>query len=373
MYIFAINIKNYRSFKNLWVFPNSNVNVIVGPNNCGKSTILNAISLVLDPAINYRQPNLLSRFDFYYSDITQPIEIRVWLKPASHSDEQGEEIYDDSDPVKRAFYDKITTWTVGFQQRNLTGENEMHPIELTPLTIEPMQKPEDVHAHERLLAIRFRSTWNDHVETTENENNIIDEIESTITPISYKHKELLGFKLVGGRRNPLYELSLSRQSVLSKMIDDNDVNIALRELLKKLDDEKNQILDKQSIKNVMLRLGKLVAPELMGSLISNLGTEFSITFLGSDLWRLRGATSIATNMESDQEGKISLPLEYQGDGAQNLILIAHLIDLLREPKDNNIIVLEEPEQNLEPSLSRWIFGELCSLAHIIDLIVLSLQ
>ena len=55
------------------------------------------------------------------------------------------------------------------------------------------------------------------------------------------------------------------------------------------------------------------------------------------------------------------PLEYQGDGAQNLILITHLIDLIREPKDNDIVVLEEPEQNLEPSLARWVFGELCSL------------
>lgn len=119
--------------------------------------------------------------------------------------------------------------------------------------------------------------------------------------------------------------------------------------------------DKQSINNLMQRLSKLIAPELIGSLVNNLGTEFSLTFLSGDLWRLRGATSIATNISVDQDHKFTLPLEYQGDGAQNLILIAHLIDLIREQKDNDIIVLEEPEQNLEPSLARWIFGELCSL------------
>ena len=75
MYIFAINLVNYRSFENIWVFPNPEMNVIVGPNNCGKSTILRALSYVLDPTINYRQPNLLSRFDFYRSNITHPIEI----------------------------------------------------------------------------------------------------------------------------------------------------------------------------------------------------------------------------------------------------------------------------------------------------------
>ena len=92
--------------------------------------------------------------------------------------------------------------------------------------------------------------------------------------------------MVGGRRNPVYELSLSRQSVLSKMINDDEVNIALRELLKQLDSGKDQLLDKQSVKDLMQRLSRLIAPELMGSLVNNLGTEFSLTFLGSDLWRL---------------------------------------------------------------------------------------
>ena len=361
MYIFALLISNFRSFENLWVFPNPEVNVFVGPNNCGKSTVLRALSSVLDPAINYRQPNLLSRFDFHRSNIMQPIEITVWLKPAAHTDEQGKIFYDDSEKLKRAFFDKFSSWKVETQERNPTGVIEIHPTNVTPLALEPMQKHEDLPPHERLLAIRLRSTWNSSIEATETEVEIIDETGNKITPLSNQHKELLGFKMVGGRRNPVYELSLSRQSVLSKMINDDEVNVALRELLKQLDSSKNQLLDKQSVNDLMQRLSRLIAPGLMGSLVSNLGTEFSLTFLGSDLWRLRGATTIATNMAMDTDNKFSLPLEYQGDGAQNLILITHLIDLIREPKDNDIIVLEEPEQNLEPSLARWVFGELCSL------------
>lgn len=361
MYIFAIFIKNFRSFDNLWGFPNSTVNVIVGPNNCGKSTIMRALSFVLDPTINYRQPGLLSRFDFHLSNIMQPIEIEVWLKPVTHIDESGITIYDDSEKVKRAFFDKLSAWKVETQERNTTGVIEIHPKNLLALTLEPMQRPEDVPPHERLLAIRLRSTWNNDIEATETEVEIIDETGNKISPLNNQHKELLGFKMVGGRRNPLYELSLSRQSVLSKMINDDEVNLALRELLNQLDNGKNQLLDKPSINSLMQRLSGLIAPELMGSLVNNLGSEFSLTFLGSDLWRLRGATTIATNMAMDSENKFSLPLEYQGDGAQNLILITHLIDLIREPKDNDIIVLEEPEQNLEPSLARWVFGELCSL------------
>ena len=361
MYLFAINIINFRSFEKLWVFPNPNVNVIVGPNNCGKSTILRALSYVLDPAINYRQPNLLSRFDFHRSNIMQPIEITVWLKPATHTDEQGKIFYDDSEKLKRAFFDKFSTWKVETQERNSSGVIEFHPTNVTPLALEPMQRPEDLPPHERLLAIQLRSTWNSSIEATETEVEFIDETGNKITPLNNQHKELLGLKMVGGRRNPVYELSLSRQSVLSKMLNDDEVNVALRELLKQLDNGKNQLLDKPSVNGLMQRLSGLIAPELMGSLVNNLGTEFSLTFLGSDLWRLRGATTIATNMAMDPDNKFSLPLEYQGDGAQNLILITHLIDLIKEPKDNDIVILEEPEQNLEPSLARWVFGELCSL------------
>jgi predicted ATP-dependent endonuclease of OLD family len=361
MYIFAMNIRNFRSFKDLWLFPNSDVNVIVGPNNCGKTTVLRALSYMLDPTINYRQPNLITKFDFNCSQIAQPIELTVWLKPAMHLDEHGMTIFDDSDNLKRAFFDKISTWKVETSEQNITGTIEVHPMKLTPLTIEPMQRPEELPTHERLLAIRLRASWNESIESTETEVEIIDEVGNKLAPLSNIHKEVIGFKMVGGRRSPLFELSLSRQSVLSNMVDDGEVNLALRELLKQLDSGKNQLLDKPSVNSLMQRLSKLIAPELIGSLLNNLGTEFSLTFLGSDLWRLRGATSVATIISIDKDNKFSLPLEYQGDGAQNLILIAHLIDLIREPKDNDIIVIEEPEQNLEPSLARWIFGELCSL------------
>jgi len=328
MYIFGILIKNFRSFENLWGFPNSSVNVIVGPNNCGKSTVMRALSYVLDPTINYRQPGLLSRFDFHLSNTMQPIEITIWLKPATHIDENGITVYDDSENIKRTFFDKLTAWKLETQERNTTGVIEIHPVNISALIIEPMQRLEDVPPHERLLAIRLRSTWNNDIEATETEVEIIDELGNKISPLNNQHKELLGFKIVGGRRNPVYELSLSRQSVLSKMINDDEVNLALRELLIQLDNGKNQLLDKPSINGLMQRLSGLIAPELMGSLVNNLGSEFSLTFLGSDLWRLRGATTIATNMAMGPDNKFSLPLEYQGDGAQNLILITHLIDLI---------------------------------------------
>jgi putative ATP-dependent endonuclease of OLD family len=49
MYISKINIENFRNFKNNEVLFNNGINVIIGHNNAGKTNLLKALSLVLDP------------------------------------------------------------------------------------------------------------------------------------------------------------------------------------------------------------------------------------------------------------------------------------------------------------------------------------
>lgn len=54
IYIKSIHIENYRCFENLDVDFNKNINIIVGNNEAGKSTILEAINLCLSGLINNR-------------------------------------------------------------------------------------------------------------------------------------------------------------------------------------------------------------------------------------------------------------------------------------------------------------------------------
>lgn len=60
MYISKIHIKGYRNFKDKEVFFRDGINVIIGPNNAGKSNLLRALDLVL----NTDTPKRLSLFDF---------------------------------------------------------------------------------------------------------------------------------------------------------------------------------------------------------------------------------------------------------------------------------------------------------------------
>lgn len=60
MYISQIHIKGYRNFKDVTISFNEGMNVIIGPNNCGKSNLLHAIGLVIDNNANRR----LGIYDF---------------------------------------------------------------------------------------------------------------------------------------------------------------------------------------------------------------------------------------------------------------------------------------------------------------------
>lgn len=74
--IYSLSIKNFRGIKEFnHVFESENFIVLIGRGNSGKTTILQAINLVLSPTWNVG----LSDLDFYDTDVTQPIEIEATI------------------------------------------------------------------------------------------------------------------------------------------------------------------------------------------------------------------------------------------------------------------------------------------------------
>ena len=57
-----------------------------------------------------------------------------------------------------------------------------------------------------------------------------------------------------------------------------------------------------------------------------------------------------------------LPLEYQGDGAQNLVMLAYILRLLETNDQNSIVFIEEPEQNLDSYTVRYVFAKLMNVS-----------
>ena len=78
MYIYKIIIENFRNIKKLEWKPNKNVNVIIGPNGCGKSTLATALDYLLNPYTQWYN-RILSDIEYYDRNTSNSILIE-WFK-----------------------------------------------------------------------------------------------------------------------------------------------------------------------------------------------------------------------------------------------------------------------------------------------------
>jgi predicted ATPase len=84
MYIKWIKIANFRGIKGGFFPFKPGMNILIGPSNVGKSTILAAIDLVLNPYYAWWRRDVLSELDFYNRDTSKPIYITLMLGCGPH-------------------------------------------------------------------------------------------------------------------------------------------------------------------------------------------------------------------------------------------------------------------------------------------------
>lgn len=75
MLIKEIDVNNFRSLRKLSWKPSPGINCLVGPGDSGKSSILDAVDLVLSA----RRQVSFTDADFYCLDVTKPIEIKITI------------------------------------------------------------------------------------------------------------------------------------------------------------------------------------------------------------------------------------------------------------------------------------------------------
>jgi len=83
MQLKEIYLKNFRGIKNLHLKLERPTTILIGENNTGKTTILEAVKIVLNRA-RITKNNLFSEFDFYSEDqeggLDNEILIELWFK-----------------------------------------------------------------------------------------------------------------------------------------------------------------------------------------------------------------------------------------------------------------------------------------------------
>ena len=331
MKLVNIKINNFRGIKH------SDLNipaqaVLVGDNNTGKSTILEAIDLVLGPERLARKP-VIDEHDFYagkYLDVdNNPIEISI------------EVIITDLDAEQQIHFMNNLDWWNTNSQTLLQG---------------PPPEATDGDGVVPALRLGFRGYYDAEEDDFAGETFFLSpELdEGKHDPLRLKDKRMCGFLYLRTLRTGNRALSLERGSLL-------DIILKLRELKPRMwEDVLSQLRDisvandpELGISDILTTVQKAVreivpvecadAPAIRVSQMTREHLRQILTvFLGT------GAC--------DENGtEYAAPFHHQGTGTINTLVLS-LLSMIAELKQNVIFAMEEPEIAIPPHTQKRIIN-----------------
>jgi putative ATP-dependent endonuclease of OLD family len=341
MRVRRLTLRNFRGIQSGVVdfAPNT---LLVGGNNAGKSTICEALDLVLGPERLYRRP-FVNEHDFYQSCYLDkqgaPIEIRLEAI-----------LLDISPEAEKRFHNQLRRWDTakglfadeggnGPQAGDAAGTCWALPV----VFIGRYDPSED-----DFVGNTFFAHPQDAFQTDDDEEV---KLGAGLRPFTREHKRLCGFLFLRTLRTGSRALSLQRGSLLDTIlrIGGTGLDKMWHDTLERLRDLTPAIGDigqlKQIRSEVQARMGQFV----------NLAAEGDATaFFASDLTREHLREVVRFFVASEKSGHL-VPFQRQGTGAINMLVFALLTFIAElKQKQSVIFAMEEPEIALPPHTQRRV-------------------
>jgi putative ATP-dependent endonuclease of OLD family len=329
MRIARIKIENFRGIKVGEILFTRNV-VLVGENNTGKSTILEAIDLVLGPERLSRAAPI-DEHDFYagqYTDLADnPVEIKVEVVVVDLNDEQI-----------RHFKDHVEWWNE--PERGLLAG--------------PPPENTDAGGVKPALRVAFKGTYDkeedDFVGQTYFGSPQLENGE--YQPFRTFDKRLCGFLFLRTLRTGSRALSLERGSLL-------DIILRLQEKRPQMwEDVLQQLRILPVAEKPDLGITDILS-SVQNAIRSFVPTDWADNphLRVSDLTResLRRILTVfmGTGAVRDDGSSHAAPFQHQGTGTINTLVLA-LLSQIAELKQNVIFAMEEPEIAIPPHTQKRI-------------------
>jgi putative ATP-dependent endonuclease of OLD family len=270
----------------------------MGPSNGGKSSVLEALDLLLHHGMG--RPRVVSELDFYARDPEAGFEIEAAL-----AELPGDLVAD--------AVDHLEGWHAGDQ------------------AVVPEPDGEDV---EPVLRVRVTGTRDLEL------NYTFAKPESNGARFSPRLRRRIGWVFDGRGRDPAREFAFYQGSVLDRLFDGVELDEAIAALRTAMASGAQQVNDAPEVEAVLHDLGV----DLQG--LGLLGEEERPDFEAGALSRRELLQALRLGMPSS--GGIAVPVVRQGRGAQRLLLVAALLRLARVRHEALIAAFDEPEQALEP-------------------------
>lgn len=306
----------------------SDSTVLIGDNNCGKSTILEAIDLVLGPE-RLNRAAAIDEHDFYagcyIDDSGNPVAIIVEAVICGLTEEQ-----------KRHFRSHLEWW------------NES--------TLAFVDEPEETDKEDISAAVRigFKGVYDSEDDDFKTSTYFLSpqSEDGTNAPFRTNDKRLCGFLFLRTLRTGSRALSLERGSLL-------DIILRLQERrLQMWEDILTQLRvlpvaekEELGIANILSSVQESVRNYVHSDCASN--PHMRVSDLTRESLRKIVTVFMATGATLANGSMHSAPFQHQGTGTINTLVLA-LLSLIAELKQNVIFAMEEPEIAIPPHTQKRI-------------------
>lgn len=332
MKVVQLKIENYRGIESAELQFDGHA-LLVGSNNVGKSTICEALDLVLGPDRLNRFPPI-EEFDFYNGkylkpaakegDESIPIQLRVEVLLIELSPE-----------VEKRCGHHLEFWHLAEKRLLTTGE----ATAATPGTSIPCLRLETVGRYDPVEDEFSAETLFTHSP---------DAVDGEKDGVRRDIKRLFGFLYLRALRTGTRALSMERGSLLDVLLRLQQIRTGLWEhtiaRLRDLDIEKDAVELAPVLTSIEERLSSYVSASKTGR-----KTKLYVSQLTRE--HLRKTMAFFLAMREDQQ---PVPFQQAGTGTLNTLVLA-LLSFIAELKPNSVIfAMEEPEVAVQPHTQRRI-------------------
>ena len=298
MRIRRIRITRFRGLKHLQFCPGPST-IILGPNNSGKSTVLEALDLLFHPGFGRPRP--------------PPDELDYWQRDSEQRFEIEAVVGDLAKEFAAECHHHLEGWRA--VEEELVAQPDGDEIEPV-VRVRVRGSPEFEYLHE------------------------FAKPEAEGARFFPRLRRQMGWVFDGRRRDPARQLFFYQGGLLDRLFANADVDGALETLRQVLRDGTTEVNRDGGVAEVLRTLSTDL--ERLGLLEQGEGAVFETGAVS------RRALLQTLRLALPVNDDVAIPLGRQGRGAQRLVLMAVLLRLAASTSSNLIGAFEEPEEALEP-------------------------